>query len=164
MSDEGRDLTHLDAEGRPHMVDVTDKHISVRSARAEGRIRMAATTVERLRSGKSAKGDVLQVAELAGIMGGKRTADLVPLCHTLPGVSIEVSLEVDPSLPGVVARSEARVASRTGVEMEALTAVSIALLTVYDMLKAIDRGMRIEEVRLLSKAGGRSGSWQADQG
>lgn len=164
MSDEEGELTHLDVRGRPRMVDVTDKDVTLRTARAEGRIVMAAATLERIRSGDAAKGDVLAVAELAGIMGAKRTSDLVPLCHALPGVSVELALEIDASLPGVVARSQASVAARTGVEMEALTAVSVALLTVYDMLKAVDRGMRIQEVRLLSKAGGRSGSWSADEG
>jgi len=144
------------------MVDVTGKDVTVRTARAEGHILMAPHTLERIREGMTPKGSVLQVAELAGIMGGKRTHELIPLCHTLPDVSLEVALELDPSLPGVVARSQARVAGRTGVEMEALTAVSVALLVVYDMLKSVDRGMRIEAVRLLSKAGGRSGSWSAE--
>jgi len=145
------------------MVDVTGKAVSVRTATAEGRIVMASSTLDRIRNAAAAKGDVLGVAELAGIMGGKRTADLVPLCHTLPGVSIDVALEPDPSLPGVVARADARTSAQTGVEMEALTAVSVALLTVYDMLKSVDRGMRIQDVRLLAKAGGRSGSWRAEE-
>ncbi len=163
MEEETQDLTHLDPRGRPHMVDVTGKAVSVRTATAEGRIVMASSTLDRIRNAAAAKGDVLGVAELAGIMGGKRTADLVPLCHTLPGVSIDVALEPDPSLPGVVARADARTSAQTGVEMEALTAVSVALLTVYDMLKSVDRGMRIQDVRLLAKAGGRSGSWRAEE-
>lgn len=161
MSDDSRRSTHLDAQGRPRMVDVTGKEVTTRAARAEGRILMAPDTLERIREGGTPKGSVLHVAELAGIMGGKRTHELIPLCHALPDVSLEVALDLDPSLPGVVARSEARVAGRTGVEMEALTAVSVALLAVYDMLKSVDRGMRIQEVRLLSKSGGRSGNWSA---
>jgi cyclic pyranopterin phosphate synthase len=159
MSDEG--LTHLDASGRPRMVDVTAKDATARLAVAEGRIVMAPETLARIREGRTPKGDPLLVAQLAGIMGGKRTADLIPLCHQLPGASIELTLEPDDALPGVVARAEARIAGQTGVEMEALTAVSVALLTVYDMVKAVDRGMRIEGVRLLRKEGGRSGPWSA---
>ena len=162
MSDAER-LTHLDAEGRPRMVDVSGKQPTQRRAMAEGRIVMAAATLERIVSGATSKGDPIQVAELAGIMGGKRTADLIPLCHALPGASIRVRLEADADLPGVVATAEARFVGTTGVEMEALTAVSIALLTVYDMAKAVDRGMHIEGIRLLSKEGGRSGSWRADE-
>ncbi len=155
-------LSHVDDRGRPRMVDVSDKEVTVRSARAEGRILTAPATVERLGAGPSAKGRVLEVAELAGIMAAKRTSELIPLCHVLAGATVRVELEIDPSLPGVVARSEAVVADRTGVEMEALTAVAVALLTVYDMLKSVDRSMRIDGVRLLSKEGGRSGRWTAD--
>jgi len=160
MSDEG--LTHFDDQGRPRMVDVSAKAATVRTAEAEGRIVMAPETLERLQSGSTPKGNPLQVAELAGIMAGKRTADLIPLCHQLPGAGIEVSLDADRALPGVVARARARVAGQTGAEMEALTAVSVALLTVYDMVKALDRGMHIEGIRLLEKEGGRSGSWSAE--
>jgi cyclic pyranopterin phosphate synthase len=145
------------------MVDVSGKEVTDRAARATGCIVMDAGTLRRIREGAAEKGDVLTVAELAGIMGGKKTADLIPLCHPLPGTSVEVELTPDPALPGLVAVAVARVAGRTGVEMEALTAVSVALLTVYDMVKAVDRGMRIEGVRLLSKEGGRSGTWRADQ-
>jgi cyclic pyranopterin monophosphate synthase len=154
-------LTHYDDEGRPRMVDVTGKGVSRRFARAEGRIVMSEATLERIRSEELAKGNPLAVAELAGIMGGKRTADLIPLCHALPGATVAVTAALDDSLPGVVVEAEARVSGPTGVEMEALTAVSVALLTVYDMLKAVDRGMRIEGIRLLHKEGGRSGSWDA---
>jgi cyclic pyranopterin phosphate synthase len=161
MSDGSGEISHLDAEGRPRMVDVSGKGVTVRTARAEGRIVMAPATLERIQTGTSSKGRVLEVAELAGIMAGKRTGDLIPLCHVLPGVGIQVALEADPALPGVVARAEAKVSGQTGVEMEALTAVSVALLAVYDMLKSVDRGMRIEDVRLLSKEGGRSGTWTA---
>jgi cyclic pyranopterin phosphate synthase len=160
MADDG--LTHFDDAGRPRMVDVTTKDVTARMAVAEGRIVMDAATLARIRDGRSPKGDPLLVAQVAGIMGGKRTADLIPLCHPLPGTSVEVTLEPDEALPGVVARAEARVAGRTGVEMEALTAVSVALLAIYDMVKAVDRGMRIEGVRLLHKEGGESGTWRAD--
>ncbi|GMV04857.1 MAG: cyclic pyranopterin monophosphate synthase accessory protein [Gemmatimonadota bacterium] len=159
MSREG--LTHFDDEGRPRMVDVTGKDVTARVAVARGRIVMRPETLERVLAGTTPKGNPLQVAELAGIMAAKRTADLIPLCHALPGASVEVTLEPDRELPGVVARATARFAGQTGVEMEALTAVSVALLTVYDMVKGVDRGMRIEDVRLLEKSGGKSGSWTA---
>ena len=163
MSQRGDGLTHLGPDGRARMVDVTDKDTTNRVAEAGGRIVMAAETVEKIRAGETPKGNVLQVAELAGIMAGKKTGDLIPLCHQLPGASVEVRLEVDAELPGIVATAVARFAGTTGVEMEALTAVSVSLLTVYDMVKAVDRGMRIEGVRLLRKEGGRSGSWIADE-
>lgn len=153
--------THLDEKGHARMVDVTAKHETVRRAVAEGRIRMAPATLEALRSGALEKGEAFAVARLAGIQGGKRTSDLIPLCHALPEALLRVDLEPDPSLPGVVVTAEARYRGRTGVEMEALTAVSVALLTLYDMAKALDRGMVIESVRLLSKEGGASGTWQA---
>ncbi len=161
---EGRDsgrpgLTHIDADGNPRMVDVSDKAASTRTAVAEGRIRMSSDTLDAIRGGKVHKGDVLQVARLAGIMAGKRTADLIPLCHQLPGASIAVDLDLDESLPGIVLRAEARIVGQTGVEMEALTAVSVGLLTVYDMAKSLDRGMVIEGIRLLRKDGGKSGTW-----
>ncbi len=154
-------LTHFDQDGRPRMVDVSHKETTHRTALAEGRIRMAPETLETITEGVGRKGDPLQVGELAGIMGGKRTAELIPLCHPLPGTTISVTLEADPDLPGVVATARAKVAGQTGVEMEALTSVSVALLTVYDMVKAIDRGMAIEGIRLLRKEGGQSGTWEA---
>lgn len=160
MKDDG--LTHFDEEGRARMVDVTGKDVTRRTAVAEGRIVMDAATLHRIQAGETAKGDPLQVAQIAGIMAGKRTADLIPLCHPLPGVKLDVTLEAVPDLPGIVARATAVVADRTGVEMEALTAVAVTLLTVYDMVKAVDRGMRIEGVRLLRKEGGRSGTWMAE--
>jgi cyclic pyranopterin phosphate synthase len=160
MDQEG--LTHFDDEGRPRMVDVTAKGVTVRSATALGHIVMLPATLARIRTGDTPKGNPLQVAELAGIMAGKRTADLIPLCHQLPGASIEVTLHADEDLPGVVAQATARIGGQTGVEMEALTAVSVALLTVYDMVKAVDRGMRIESIRLVAKEGGRSGAWSAE--
>jgi len=159
MVDDG--LTHFDESGRPRMVDVTGKDVTARAAVAEGRLVMAPETLERILSGRTPKGNPLRVAEVAGIMAGKRTAELIPLCHQLPGASIEVTVDPDPDLPGVVVRAEARIAGQTGVEMEALTAVSVALLALYDMVKGIDRGMRIEGIRLLHKEGGRSGTWTA---
>lgn len=159
---EGPGLTHIDADGNPRMVDVSDKAASARTAIAEGRIRMSPDTLSAIRTGHVRKGDVLQVARLAAIMAGKRTADLIPLCHMLPGASIVVDLDLDDDLPGVVIRAEARIAGQTGVEMEALTAVSVGLLTVYDMAKSLDRGMVIEGIRLVRKEGGKSGTWSLD--
>lgn len=144
------------------MVDVSAKPTTRRRAVAEGRIRMAPETARAIRAGDAPKGDVLGTARLAGIMAGKRAAELIPLCHPLPGTTVTVDLEVDDELPGVRVRAEAVVEASTGVEMEALTAVSVTLLTVYDMAKALDRGMVIEGVRLLRKEGGRSGVWDAD--
>ncbi|MCH1570314.1 MAG: cyclic pyranopterin monophosphate synthase MoaC [Longimicrobiales bacterium] len=164
MSERDDGLTHLDAEGRPQMVDVTPKNDSRRTAIAEGRIVMRDDTLTRIVEGRTKKGDPIQVAQLAGIMAGKKTADLIPLCHALPGASVEIVLEADASLPGIYARATATYVGKTGVEMEALTAVSVALLTVYDMVKAVDRGMRVEGIRLLSKEGGASGSWSAAGG
>ena len=152
-------LTHIDNEGRPRMVDVSEKEQTARHAVATGRIITSPDTLKRIMTGNLEKGSVLQVAELAGIMGGKKTYDLIPLCHQLNSVNITMKLEADPDLPGIVAKAEATVTGQTGVEMEALTAVSIALLTVYDMAKSIDRGMCIEGISLLSKKGARSGSW-----
>jgi cyclic pyranopterin monophosphate synthase len=160
MSEGG--FTHLDEQGRPRMVDVGDKAPTRRVAVAEGRIRTSAETLRAIVEGTSAKGNVLMVARLAGIMGAKRTADLIPLCHPVPLEAVEVEVEPDEALPGVRARATARVEAKTGVEMEALTAVSCALLTIYDMCKARDRGMVIEEIRLISKEGGRSGRWTAE--
>lgn len=162
MTDRDDGLTHMDAEGRARMVDVTAKEVTSRVAVAEGRILMAPETLQKLIAGQTPKGNVLQVAELAGIMAGKKAADLIPLCHQLPGASVEVRLEAEAALPGVVATAVARFTGTTGVEIEALTAASVALLTVYDMLKAVDRGMRIEGIRLLRKEGGRSGTWTAE--
>lgn len=161
MTHEDGGFTHLDAEGRPRMVDVGDKAVTRRVAVAEGRIVASPDTVRAIIEGTAPKGNVLTVAQLAGIMGAKRTADLIPLCHPLPLSSVEVELEADEALPGVRARATARVDARTGVEMEALTAVAVALLTIYDMCKARDRGMCIEAIRLVRKEGGRSGTWEA---
>ena len=144
------------------MVDVSAKQTTHRLAIAEGCIRMAPDTARAIRAGDAPKGDVLATARLAGIMAGKRAAELIPLCHPIPGASISMELRVDDALPGVIARAEAVVDASTGVEMEALTAVSVALLTIYDMAKALDRGMRIEGVRLILKEGGRSDRWKAE--
>jgi len=158
----GPGLTHIDAKGNPRMVDVSGKPASARTAVAEGRIRMSSDTLDAIRGGKVHKGDVLQVARLAGVMAAKRTGDLIPLCHMLPGASITVDLDLDETLPGIVLRAQARITGQTGVEMEALTAVSVGLLTVYDMAKSLDRGMVIEGVRLLRKDGGKSGTWSGE--
>jgi cyclic pyranopterin monophosphate synthase len=144
------------------MVEVGDKPETRRSAVAEGIIRMRPDTLAALEAGRSPKGDPLLVAQVAGIQAAKRTAELIPLCHPLPLSSIQVELSTDRALPGVRAVAHARVVGRTGVEMEALTAVSVALLTVYDMMKAVDRTMHLGPIRLLEKSGGRSGDWSAD--
>jgi cyclic pyranopterin phosphate synthase len=153
-------LTHMDAEGNARMVDVGGKPITAREAVATGRIRMSPAARAAIVEQRVKKGDVLAVAQLAGIQAAKRTADLVPLCHPLPITAVEVQLEPEGD-DTVVVRSTVRCSWTTGVEMEALTAASVALLTVYDMVKAIDRGMIIEGVRLLEKRGGRSGTWVA---
>jgi cyclic pyranopterin phosphate synthase len=141
------------------MVDVTAKAETQRTASAEGWVRMSPEAFASMEAGRNPKGDPLQVGELAGIMAGKRTADLIPLCHQLPGASVEVTLEPDPELPGVRVTTTARFAGATGVEMEALTAASVALLTVYDMLKAVDRSMELGGIRVVAKTGGKSGDW-----
>lgn len=155
------EFTHFDAAGRPRMVDVGDKEVTHRRAVAEGIIRVSPETIEAILAGRTSKGDVLTIAEIAGIMAAKRTADLIPLCHPIPLSSVRVRLEAESSVPGVRAVATVEVNDRTGVEMEALTAVSVALLTVYDMCKSRDRGMTIESIRLLRKEGGRSGTWVA---
>ena len=156
-------LTHMDDNGRPAMVDVGGKAETERVAEAEGLLITAAATIDALKRGNAPKGDPLVVAQIAGIQAAKRTAELIPLCHQLPLTRVDVQLEVDESLPGIRVRTEARVTGRTGVEMEALTAAAVSLLTLYDMLKAIDREMRIEGVRLTRKTGGRSGEWTVDR-
>jgi cyclic pyranopterin phosphate synthase len=154
-------LTHMDESGRPRMVDVIDKPVSERRALAEGTLRMNAATLARLLEGGTPKGDPLVVARIAGIQAAKRTAGLIPFCHPLALTHVEVEIETDDAIPGIRAIASAGVAGRTGVEMEALTAVAVALLTAYDMLKAIDRGMVLGGIRLLEKEGGRSGRWRA---
>ncbi|MGD9719715.1 MAG: cyclic pyranopterin monophosphate synthase MoaC [Pirellulales bacterium] len=151
-------LTHFDDEGASRMVDTSGKEISLRVARASGLVRMNAATQLLIRDGKLSKGDVLGVARLAGILAAKRTAELIPLCHTLPLDAVEISFSF-PDAERVQIEAVARVTARTGVEMEALTAVSVAALTVYDMCKAVDRGMVIEGVQLEEKSGGRSGHY-----
>lgn len=153
-------LSHVDPEGRARMVDVGDKAATDRRATAEGMLRCAAETLAIVSEGRAPKGAVLATSELAGIMGAKRTADLIPLCHPLPLSRVAVTITPDAALPGFRVDSEARTRGPTGVEMEALTAVSIACLTLFDMLKAIDRSMSIEGIRVTSKSGGRSGDWQ----
>ncbi len=151
--------THLDARGKAAMVDVGDKPATQRRAVAQGALRCSPEAFAALgRDGANPKGDVEQVARVAGIMGGKRTGELIPLCHVLPASSVAVEVEPDPSLPGLRVTATARIRGRTGVEMEALTAVAVALLTAYDMLKAVDRAMAIEGIRLVEKTGGRSGA------
>jgi cyclic pyranopterin phosphate synthase len=152
-------LTHLDADGAAHMVDVGDKAVTRREGVATGRIVMSAAAVAAIRDGAVKKGDVIAVARVAGIMAAKRTSDLIPLCHPLPLTRVSLDLAIDDD--GVTATALAATDGKTGVEMEALTAVSVALLTVYDMAKAIDKAMRIEGIRLLEKRGGRSGDWRA---
>lgn len=155
-----RKLSHVDESGRARMVDVGPKRTTARRAVAEGAIAMSREAFALVKANRVEKGDALRVAELAGIGGAKRTADLIPLCHQLALDHIGVKATLDPRLPGVRVRTEARLKGRTGVEMEALTACAVALLAVYDMVKAVDRGMTIGEIRLLAKSGGRSGSWK----
>jgi cyclic pyranopterin phosphate synthase len=157
-------LTHLDAQGQAHMVDVGDKAETARMAVAEGCVVMLAETLAIVRNGDAKKGDVLGTARLAGIMAAKRTHELIPLCHPLLISKIAVELSIDEALPGVRVRAEVRMKGQTGVEMEALTAVSVACLTVYDMVKAVDRAMRIEGIRLIHKSGGKSGVYEAETG
>ncbi len=157
------DLTHLDRSGAAHMVDVGDKASTERVAIAEGKVVMQPATLAMIRAGDAKKGDVIGVARIAGIMAAKRAHELIPLCHPIALAAVSVDIEPDDALPGLVARAEARTRGPTGVEMEALTAVSVACLTLYDMAKAVDRGMRIEGVRLIEKRGGKSGAWRAEE-
>jgi cyclic pyranopterin monophosphate synthase len=154
-------LTHFDAQGQAHMVDVAGKAATHRVARATGVIRMQPATFELIASGQAKKGDVLAVARIAAIQGAKRTADLVPLCHPLPITRVAVEFELDRAASSVRCSAQVETVGRTGVEMEALTAVQVGLLTVYDMCKAADRGMVMEGIRVLEKRGGKSGDWVA---
>jgi cyclic pyranopterin phosphate synthase len=156
------DLTHIDERGRARMVDVGGKEETERRARAEAFVRMAAETLALIEDASVPKGDVIAAARLAGIMAAKRTHELIPLCHPLALSAVEIEIEKDTALPGLRILTEARLRGRTGVEMEALVAASVAALTVYDMCKAIDRGMEVQAVRLLEKSGGRSGEWRRD--
>lgn len=156
------ELTHFDAKGAAHMVDVSDKEITDRIATAKGTVIMMPETLTMITEGRAKKGDVLAVARLAGIMGCKKTADLIPLCHPLPITKVALELTPDESLPGVHIEATVKTSGQTGVEMEALTAVTIAQLTLYDMVKAVDKGMRLTETRLVFKDGGKSGKYEAE--
>jgi len=159
-----RRLSHVDRKGRARMVDVGAKHATARRAVAEGTITMSRAAFGLVKANRMAKGDVLGVAELAGVAGAKRTPDLIPLAHPIQLEHVVVTAKLDPTLPGVRVRATARVEAKTGVEMEALTACTVALLAVYDMVKAADRGMVIGDVQLLEKSGGRSGVWKRPGG
>ena len=158
-----RNLTHLAPAGEARMVDVSDKAVTARVAVAEGRVLMTAKTLDLVLAGNAKKGDVLGAARIAGIMAGKRTHELIPLCHPLPVSKIAVDIAPDRKLPGLIVHATAQVAGQTGVEMEALTAVAVACLTIYDMVKAVERGMRIEGIRLIEKSGGESGRYRAKE-
>ena len=151
--------SHFDADGKARMVDVSAKPVTARAATARGRVRMEAATLTAVIDGGAAKGDVIAIAELAGIMAAKQAGTLIPLCHPIGLDSVTVKIAADAFLPGLDVIAEARCTGRTGVEMEAMTAVSVACLTIYDMLKSIDRGMVIEAVELVAKSGGKSGNW-----
>jgi cyclic pyranopterin monophosphate synthase len=155
-------LSHIDQRGEARMVDVSAKPQTERVAVAEGKVIMRKETLDLVIEGNAMKGDVLGAARLAGIMAAKRTHGLIPLCHPLPITKVEVEINPEHSLPGFLVQATVKVTGQTGVEMEALTAVSIACLTIYDMVKAVERGMRIEGIRLLEKSGGKSGTWRVD--
>ncbi|MDE5443322.1 cyclic pyranopterin monophosphate synthase MoaC [Bradyrhizobium sp. CSA207] len=154
-------LTHIGTSGEARMVDVSDKPASERLAVAEGRVVMSKATLDLIVSGNAKKGDVLGTARIAGIMAAKRTSELIPLCHPLALSKVTVDIEPDPKLPGCLVRASVKVTGPTGVEMEALTAVSVACLTIYDMIKAVERGVRIEGIHLVEKLGGKSGHYRA---
>jgi cyclic pyranopterin monophosphate synthase len=154
-------LSHLSSEGKADMIDVSEKAVTTRTATASGAVSMAKETLDLVIAGNAKKGDVIGTARIAGIMAAKRTHELVPLCHALALTKISVDIEPDQALPGLRVTAFAKLDGKTGVEMEALTAVSVACLTIYDMAKAVDRGMRITEIRLEEKTGGRSGDWRA---
>jgi cyclic pyranopterin monophosphate synthase len=153
-------LTHIDAGGTASMVDVTDKDATERTATAEGAVKMARETLATIMAGNAKKGDVIGTARLAGIMGAKRTSELIPLCHPLLITHVAVDIVPDEALPGLRVTASVKVGAKTGVEMEALTAVTVACLTIYDMAKAVDRGMEMLDVRVVEKRGGRSGTWR----
>lgn len=157
------ELTHFNTAGAAHMVDVGAKAVTARSAVAAGRITMLPATLARVAQGSAKKGDVLGVARIAGIMGAKKTAELIPLCHPIALTHVDIEFELDEANNAVHCRATCETAGQTGVEMEALTAVQVALLTVYDMCKAVDRGMIIDQVRLLEKKGGKSGHWRREE-
>ena len=153
-------LTHFDEQGRAHMVDVSDKPVTARIAVAQGAVKMSAETLALITEGRAQKGDVLGVARLAGIMAAKKTADLIPLCHPLPITKVALDLTADPGLPGIVVEATVKTGGQTGVEMEALTAVTVACLTIYDMVKAVEKSMSIENIHLTLKDGGKSGRYE----
>lgn len=155
-------LTHFDPQGKAHMVDVSDKPVTARTAVARGAVKMQPQTLALVTEGRADKGDVLGIARIAGIMGAKKTADLIPLCHPLPITKVALTLTPDPALPGVVIEATVKTGGQTGVEMEALTAVTTAALTIYDMLKAAEKGMQITDIRLVMKEGGKSGRFDAE--
>ena len=155
-------LTHFDAQGQAHMVDVAGKADSHRIARASGRIRMLPATLALITQGQAKKGDVIGIARIAAIQAAKRTSDLIPLCHPLPLTRVAVDFDIDAAASSVTITVQAETVGRTGVEMEALTAVQLGLLTIYDMCKAVDRGMVMDDIRLLEKQGGKSGHWVAE--
>ena len=161
MSQASTGLTHFDDQGRAHMVDVSDKPVTARIAVARGAVKMSVETLALITEGRAKKGDVLGVARLAGIMAAKKTADLIPLCHPLPITKVSLELTPDSSLPGIVVEATVKTGGQTGVEMEALTAVSIACLTIYDMVKAVEKSMTIEGIHLVLKDGGKSGRYEA---
>lgn len=162
MTNQKPALTHLDHQGEAQMVDVSEKVATAREATAVGQVKMTGTTFEAIQAGNAPKGDVLGTARLAGIMAAKQTSQLIPLCHPLPLSKVEVSIQPQPNLPGYEIQAQVKTKAETGVEMEALTAVSIAALTLYDMAKALDKSMQIVNVQLLEKIGGKSGHWRAD--
>jgi cyclic pyranopterin phosphate synthase len=157
--DENQGLTHVAPSGEARMVDVSSKAVTERTARARGSIRMQPATLAAIRANSLQKGDVLAVARVAGILAAKRTSDLIPLCHPIPLTDLQLELRADDGISGVIAEATARATWKTGVEMEALTAVTIALLTVYDMAKSLDRGMELGDISLVEKAGGKLGHW-----
>jgi cyclic pyranopterin phosphate synthase len=159
MADSG--LTHFDAAGHAHMVDVSEKPVTARIAVARGAVKMSAETLALITEGRAKKGDVLGIARLAGIMGAKKTADLIPLCHPLPITKVALDLTPDAALPGIIIEATVKTGGQTGVEMEALTAVTIAALTIYDMVKAVEKSMEITDIRLVLKDGGKSGRFEA---
>lgn len=160
MSADDRPLSHVGADGAAKMVDVTGKPETARVARAAGTIRMAAATLAAIRANTLKKGDVIAVARVAGVMAAKRTAELIPLCHPIPLTDVQVDITLDDALPGLRSEVTVRSFGRTGVEMEAISAVCVTLLTVFDMVKAVDRALVISDVRVIEKSGGRSGSWR----
>lgn len=163
MPDKNAGLTHIDSSGAANMVDVSEKAVTHRLASARGSVTMKRETLDLIRSGNAKKGDVLCTARLAGIMAAKKTHELIPLCHPLMLSKVTVDIEIDEDLPGLQVTATTKVSGQTGVEMEALTACSLACLTIYDMAKAVDRGMVIGDIRLLEKAGGKSGHWTIEK-